>query len=335
LLNILFLVKYIIFGTTYRHDQIFYLGARLDLKIGGLVLSGVILETNLLKAKIILRNMNKIRFGPAGIPVGCKGGTLEGIKYAHKEGLSAFEVEFVRGVRMSELVAKQANKLAKELDILLSCHAPYWINCCAKEPGKIEIAKRNLLEAARMAHLMGAWIVVFHPGYYMGRSSEEVSKLITSTLKNILAQMRAEGIQEVYLGMETTGKLSEVGSLAETINISKNLEQTQPVIDFAHLHARGRGSLNKRSDYAEIFNELEVEFGKEILKRLHCHFSEIEFTDKGERKHLPLGTMDSPPFTPLAEELIERGITTTIISESPLLDQDALKMKEIVKKLSR
>jgi deoxyribonuclease-4 len=279
--------------------------------------------------------MNKIRFGPAGIPIGCKGGTLEGIKYTHKEGLSAFEVEFVRGVRMSEEVAKKVNKLVEELDILLSCHAPYWINCCAKEQGKIEIAKRNLLEAARAAHLMGAWIVVFHPGYYMGRGAEEVSKLVTSTLKEVLAQLRMEGIKEMCLGMETTGKLSEVGSLDETINISKNLEQTQPVIDFAHLHARGRGSLNKRSDYSEIFNKLEAEFGKEILKRLHCHFSEIEFTDKGERRHLPLGSQDSPPFAPLAQEMVERGIGATIISESPLLDQDALKMKEIVEKLSR
>ncbi|HIH96921.1 MAG TPA: TIM barrel protein [Thermoplasmata archaeon] len=277
--------------------------------------------------------MKEIRFGPAGIPIGCKGGTLEGIKCAKEEGLSALEVEFVRGVRMREETATRVNKLAKVLDVVLSCHAPYWINCSAKEPEKLEIAKRNLLAAVRMAHLMGAWIVVFHPGYYMGREPREASELVVTTLKEVLAQMRKEKISDVTLGMETTGKVSAVGTLAETIEMSKKLDQTQPVIDFAHLHARGGGSLKQREDYGKVFDELEEGYGKDILKKMHCHFSEIEFTDKGERKHLPLGERYSPPFEPLAMELVERKIKGTVISESPLLDKDALKMKEMVEKV--
>jgi len=274
--------------------------------------------------------MSKIRLGPAGIPLGCIGGTLEGVRYAAGEGLSAFEVEFVRGVRMGTEAATKVGEAARERDVLLSCHCPYWINCCAKDPKKIEIAKRNLLETARVAHAMGAWIAVFHPGYYMGRSPEEAGKLVKQTLTDVLGQMRAEGIGDVWLGAETAGKVSQYGTLDEVIGLSA-IPGVMPVVDFAHIHARGGGSLKGRKEYTVILDRLE-EVGGPLgagKRGWHCHFSGIEFTDKGERKHLPIES-ESPPFKPLAEELADRNIAITIISESPLLDMDALRMREII-----
>jgi deoxyribonuclease-4 len=270
--------------------------------------------------------VDKIRLGPAGIPIGCKGGTVEGIKYTAEEGLDAFEVEFVRGVRMSIDTAKKVGRVAEENDVLLSCHCPYWINCCAIEEEKIVTTIRNILQTARVANAMGAWIIVFHPGYYMGRIPEDASKVVKNTLRKILDKMHAEDIKDVYLGMETMGEVSQFGTLDEIISISKTMDQTLPVVDFAHIHARGQGCLGGQEDYARIFDGIEKELGD---VRLHCHFSEIEFGSKGEIKHLVLGK-NSPPFEPLAMEIIERGITPTIISESPMLDRDALRMKEIV-----
>ena len=275
----------------------------------------------------------KVRLGPAGIPLRCKGGTIEGIEYTAGEGLSAFECEFVRGVRMSPAIAEKAGRVAKENDVLLSCHCPYWINCCPRVESKLEIAIRNILQTARVAHAMNAWIIVFHPGYYMGRSPGEALKIVESTLETILEKMHSEGIEDVSLGLETTGKKSQVGSLAEVISLSTSLDNVLPVVDFAHLHARGGGVLKTQHDYAEIFDKIEENMGFEVVRNLHCHFSEIEFTEKGERRHLELGARSSPPFLPLAKEVIEREMTPTIISESPLLDKDALKMQEIFKSL--
>ncbi|MHC1584707.1 MAG: TIM barrel protein [Candidatus Syntropharchaeia archaeon] len=269
----------------------------------------------------------RIRFGPAGIPLSCKGkGTIDGIKYTADEGLDAFEVEFVRGVRMSIENAKEVGEIARERDVLLSCHCPYWINCCPEKEEKREIAIRNILQTARVAKAMKAWVIVFHPGYYMKRSPKEAKKIVLKTLEKVLEDMHGEGIYDVNLGLETTGKNSQLGTLEEVISLSTLLDQVVPVIDFAHIHARNRGSLKTENDYLDIFNRIENELG---LKELHCHFSEVEFDKNGEKKHLPLGT-NSPPFEPLAKVLREREENITIISESPLLDEDALKMKKMV-----
>ena len=125
------------------------------------------------------------------------------------------------------------------------------------------------------------------------------------------------------------GQISQFGTVDEIINISKVVDRILPVIDFAHLHARGQGCLKAQDDYAKIFDQIEEELGNEVASSLHCHFSGIKFGYKGEIKHLPV-EKNSPPFEPLAKEIVERGITPTIISESPLLDQDALKMKGVL-----
>ena len=278
-----------------------------------------------------------VRFGPAGIPRGVKGGTAAGIAYAADMGLTAFEGEFVRGVNLSPEAAQEAGEVARDRDVLLSCHCPYWINCSPMEESKVKIALRGIIQSARAAHAMGAWIIVLHPGYYMKRSPEEAMEKALDTLGKALDAMSAEGIDDVVLGLETTGKRTQLGTLDEVIHMSEDLGQKRclPVVDFAHIHARGNGSITGREDYARIFRRVEEGLGARVAKNLHCHFSEIEYTAKGERRHLPLGERNSPPYRPLAEELAKGGWTPTIISESPLLDRDALKMKGILEELMR
>jgi deoxyribonuclease-4 len=273
-----------------------------------------------------------VRFGPAGKPLGFRGDTAAAIAYSSQKGLTAFECEFVRGVNLGPEAAKKAGEVARKRDVLLSCHCPYWINCSPRDESKVQIALRGIIQSARAAHAMGAWIIVLHPGYYMGRSPGKAMKKALDTLEKALEAMSSEGI-EVILGLETTGKRTQLGALEEVIEMSQALERALPVVDFAHIHARDGGSISTREDYARIFSRVEEELGAKAARNLHCHFSEIEYTDKGERRHLPLGEKNSPPYHPLAEEIAQGGWEPTIISESPMLDRDALKMKRILEEL--
>jgi deoxyribonuclease-4 len=272
----------------------------------------------------------KLRFGPAGIPIECKGKSLsEGIEYAAKQGLHALEVEFVRGVRGRKEEWVKARKTAEDNDVLLSCHAPYWTNCCSPLKEKQEIAIRNLLQTARAAELLGAYIIVFHPGYYQNLSKEVAMKNTTALLKQLEKKMKAEKLH-TKLGAETTGKVSAFGNLHEVIELTKKIEAVYPVIDFAHLHARNNGGIKREDDFKQIINTIKKELGKDYLKQMHCHFSGINFSEKGEQNHLPISSLQ-PDFKKLARIIKSNKYSFTIISESPLLDKDALKMQDIIR----
>jgi deoxyribonuclease-4 len=276
-----------------------------------------------------------MRWGPAGIPMEFEGNTAEAIGYTAKEGLNAFECEFVRGVKMRNGMAVEVRKNAERYTVSLSAHAPYWINCAAKEKMKIDATLRNILDTVRIAKILGAGVIVFHPGFYMGRSPEETMKLVRKTLEEALSRMKQERISNVWLGLETTGKGTQFGTLSENIELSASLEMTKPVVDFAHIHARYGGILKKKEDYMKIFTEIENKLGKDAVKSFHSHFSEVAFGDKGEKHHMILGEAYSPPFKPLAEVIAENGYEGTIISESPLLDIDALKMKRMYEEAAK
>jgi len=275
-------------------------------------------------------------FGPAGIPLASKeGGTLDGIRTVSELGLGAMEIEFVRGVHMSMEKAHEAGAEARKLNISLSCHAPYWINCCAKEKVKLARSIHNLVSTAKAAHALGARIIVFHPGFYMGRSSSECTPLVKNTIKLALEKLHSLNIHDVLLGMELTGKPSQYGDIDEIIALASEIPQTAPVIDFAHHHARNNGLIRGEVEYAKLFEKLENGLGSKAVHSFHSHFSEIEYTVKGERRHLELGTSNEPPFNPLMKLLAERGYNGTIICESPLLDQDALKMQRAYRSYSK
>jgi len=279
----------------------------------------------------------KIRFGTAGIPGGTPGkrSTAEGIAYCRKLGLGAMEVEFVHGVKMGETAAREAGKVAAREGISLSCHAPYYINCCAKEQKTLDGSVRHIVAAAQAAFWLGATPVVIHPGFYMGRPPEECRRLVISTLKRCLDEMDALGIRGVAIGAELTGKKSAYGCLDEILGLAEyfGLRQVVPVVDFAHYHAR-EGKLETAGGYARVLEKVEGRAGTGAAKHFHCHFSGIEATGAGERKHLPISS-DSPPFAPLARAWKANGWEGTVICESPLLEKDALAMQETYEKLQK
>lgn len=274
-----------------------------------------------------------VRFGPAGIPVQCSGtSTLEGVRCCRELGLDAMEMEFVRGVRMSKDTADEVGKTAKKLDITLSSHAPYYINFCSKEEQKISNSRRHLFQAAEAIHHARGRITVFHPGYYQKRTPQDAFTTAKRELSSLVQKLKQHNIKTV-LGAETVGKKSSFGSLEENIRLSQEVDQIEPVLDFAHMLARGDYRIKTADDYRQILSIVENELPG-YSKHIHCHFSEINFTDKGERNHLPLGTNNKPPYKPFMKVLAENGYKAVVICESPKLDIDAQKMQQYYNKLS-
>jgi deoxyribonuclease-4 len=273
----------------------------------------------------------KILLGTAGVPVGCKErSTLAGIEHIHKINLNAMEIEFVRGVKMSLDMAKQAGKIAENLGVKLSIHAPYFINLCSPEKEKIEASKKRILDSVERAYLMHADVVVFHPGYYGKLGKEEAYEKVKQACEDLIATMKRKGWQDVKLGLETTGKISQFGTLDENMKIAKEVKGCVPVVDWAHIYARNAGKIN----YGEVFDKLSVL----KLKHLHTHFSGMEFTPVGvtgkgnERRHLNIKDGAKPDYEPLVKEILKRKIDITLISESPNLEGDALHLKKMFEK---
>jgi deoxyribonuclease-4 len=256
---------------------------------------------------------SRIRLGPAG---NCAGGILESLKRLKELGLDGQEVEFTYGVKMSNALAKEAGELRKKLGLILSVHAPYYVNLCSDEKAKIEASKKRILMACERAHYMGASPVVFHSGFYGKREPEEVYQCIKEQIVDLQRQLKAKA-WKVELAPETTGKKSQFGSVDELLRLRKETK-CGICIDFAHLLAR-----EGKIDYDETMKKLEG------IPYLHCHFSGIEYTAKGERRHL---NMKDSEIRHLLKALLKYGADCMIISESPVTWKDSLKMKDILEK---
>lgn len=268
-----------------------------------------------------------IYLGPAGVPMTSEEHTtLGGLKRVAELGLNAMEIEFVRGVTMKNELAKEVGRLAKKLKIMLSVHCPYFINLCSTDKRIIAASKKRIIDSVERSYHMGARVAVFHAGYYGSLSPEAAYGMIKEAELDMLDNLKSMGIDEVALGNETTGKISAFGNLDELIRLGEEVHGCEPVVDFAHLWARAAGKIN----YSEIFDKLEPL----KMKHLHCHFTSMEWTPAkvpgtgNERRHLPI-SFNEPPVEPLVKEILKRKVNITIISESPVLEQDSLVMKKM------
>jgi deoxyribonuclease-4 len=276
------------------------------------------------------------RFGPAGVPLAFKElnrPVFEVPKYLRDEGLDAFEYQAVRwGTKpqMNKEIAEKLGVNAREHDVWLTVHGSYFLNFCGK-PETIEASKNRLIACATAANWMGAQLVVFHPGYYMKRSPKEAMELCVKAISDVVESMKARGIVKVKPGPETAGRLSRLGSLDEVLTLCERVDSTEPVIDWAHIHARNGGKLKTVSDFQKIVDTIEKRLGTDSVRNLHCHFTHIEFTEKGEKRHHTLYEAEyGPDFQCLATVIAELGLKPVIISESPILDVDAQKMRNIL-----
>ncbi len=276
----------------------------------------------------------RIRFGPAGKPVDLKGADyVRAIEYiALEEGLDALEYEAVRGVRISQKKAYEIRLAAERHGVVLSMHAPYYINLASTDEGTVRKSQERLMAAIEAASWMGAYAVVFHPGYYKGNPSREHAlRRVVDALRPVAEWMRQRGIRGVWMSPETTGKRSQVGDVDEVIAICREVEYCRPTVDWAHLYARYQGQfVVKLDDVVRTVERIEKELGSWAVKPLHTHFSKIEYGEGGEREHHNLSEEGyGPDFHLVCEAYKQLGIEAVVISESPVLDKDAVVMKKI------
>jgi deoxyribonuclease-4 len=281
------------------------------------------------------------RFGPAGVPplfrvLGARLSDVPGL--LREEGLDAFEYQAVRWGQKPQMKKEDAENLGSEAgknDVLLSLHGSYYVNLCGKKE-VVEASKRRLVACATAANWMGAYVVVFHMGFYGRLEKSYAFRTCVNALKDIVATMNSLGIRNVKLGPETMGRIFQLGTLDEILTICEEVEQTQVVIDWGHLHARHRGLFKKIDDFRAVIEEVEKRLGTQAVKDMHCHFTKIEFTDKGERRHHILDeTKYGPDFQLLAEVIAEYNLRPVIICETPILDVDAMKMRDIFRRVTK
>lgn len=269
----------------------------------------------------------KVRFGPAGRPINFSGNAKDACSYIRSEGLDAYEYQATYGVKISQNSANDLKNSSKSENVLVSMHAPYYINLSSNKNDVVERSIKRLVQSAKAAEWMGAYRIVFHPGFYTTYTPEEALIRCKNAVTEIMEELDSLGVENFCFAPETTGKKSQIGNLDEIVELCRSFDKFQPTVDFAHVHARTGGGISTREDYAKIFEKLENELE---INCLHSHFTHIEFTDSGERKHHILGDHNyGPPMKPFIEEIIECGWKVTVICESPLIDQDAIVMKDL------
>jgi len=274
-------------------------------------------------------------FGTVGSPISTPkkpGGSVGAILRIAELDLDALELGWVNAVRVTEKTCAEILATAQEKEVAISVHAPYFINLNADDEEWPKSRKR-LMDAAHYGNLAGATDIVFHPGSYFGHPPEEVLPKAIIRLQGCVEELRAAG-NPVTLRTETMGKSAMLGSLQDTLNMSREIQGVEPCIDFAHLHARpGDGSLNTYDEWANLLDLYAKALGESALHRLHIHLSGIEYGPKGERNHVPLAEADLDIQT-LFRALHTFDCRGRILCESPVMEDDALKMQQIWSEIS-
>ena len=278
--------------------------------------------------------MNRIdhaTFGPGGnsdaFRKAGKKSTLEAPEWISSIGLDAYEFEAGRGINAGDAILAQIGEQAKIHGVLMSLHAPYFISLSSVEKEKRDKSIDYISRSLKAAALLGADTIVIHTGSAATISREEAMRLAADTLERNLV---VNGDTSIRMGLETMGKVNQLGTLDEVIELCKISPKYYPVVDFGHLNARHIGNHFPDCDsYRRVFDTIATSLGDEYAYNLHCHFSKIEFTAKGEKKHLTFAdTVYGPDFEPLAEAIVKEGVAPRIICESDgTMSDDALIMK--------
>ena len=263
-------------------------------------------------------------FGTGGTPLSSSGSdSLSGIKRIHELGLGCMELEFVRGVKMKEETARKVSVLSKELGVMLSVHAPYYINLNGEGETRLK-SREQILNSARIGSICGASCVVVHAGFIQKDTRDDAYEKIKKELIQIREQMNSEGLS-IALRTETMGRISQFGTLDEVLAITE-VDGVLPCIDFSHLHAI-YGKNNSPEEFAQILSSIENKLGREGLNDMHIHVSGIEYSQKGEKRHLELEKSDFN-FRELTRAFSDFDIQGTVICESPNLEVDAMTLKK-------
>ena len=284
--------------------------------------------------------MDKIRFGPAGTgdsfsQLGFKK-SAQAIEYVRHFGLNAYEYQCGRGVRLSDETAEAFLRQAPEADVALTIHAPYFISLSSVDEEKRDNSIGYILESARAAKRIGADRIIVHTGSATKISREEAMALAADTLRRAQQALDENDLDGIHICPETMGKLGQLGTLEEVLELCRIDERMIPCIDFGHLNARTLGSLKTEADFCALLDKTADVLGEDRARRFHVHFSKIEYTSKGESKHLTFSdSVFGPEFEPLCEVLLAKNAYPTIICESSGTQaEDAQYMADVYNKMT-
>ncbi len=272
-------------------------------------------------------------FGPGGAPLSTQVTSSDaGVLRCAELGLECMELEYVYGVNFSKEQARKTRAAAESNGIKLSVHAPYYINLNSQEEKKVEDSVKRILDSARMGAESGADNVVFHAAFYMKQDPQEVYDKVKSHLARIRAALDEESLGFVTLRPELTGKPTQFGDLDELIRLSLEVEGVLPCVDFSHYHARYAGAYNSYDDFRGVLEKLGNALGEKALKTLHVHLSGIEFTPKGEKKHL-VAAESQFDYKSVLKALRNFDAEGRVICESPNVEEDALLFQKTYKRI--
>ena len=256
-------------------------------------------------------------------------GSLAVPQYISEFGLDAFDYQCGRGVNVGEDKAREFGRLAAEKNITISLHAPYYISMSSVEEEKRLNSVNYILQSAKAVDFMGGNRIVVHTGSCGKLDRAEALRLAKDTMHLSLKALDENGLGHINICPETMGKINQLGTLEEVISLCELDERLIPCIDFGHLNARTLGEVNSKEAFLFVINEIGNRLGQYRKKHFHSHFSKIEYTNGGEKKHLTFeDTLYGPEPLPLMELLCEFGLEPTIICESDgTQSEDALYMK--------
>jgi deoxyribonuclease IV len=268
-----------------------------------------------------------LRIGPGGVPMSAHPRTTEaGVRRLRELGLGHMELEFVNGVRMGEEAAGRVARAAAESDVSLTVHGPYYINFNSRDPAIRERSQERLFQTARIGALCGAHSFTFHAAFTHGDPPEDVHRTVREALRALQRRIRDAGIR-IDIRPELTGKPSQYGSLDDLLRLSQEVPGVYPCIDFSHYHARHGGGQNGYASFSRTLEQVGAALGRGALDRLHMHVSGIEYGPGGERRHLPLPDADFR-YAELMQALWDHRVGGWVVCESPVLEEDALRLKQ-------
>lgn len=279
-------------------------------------------------------------FGPAG-----NSDSFEAMGYKHstqvpeyldKMGLDAFEYQCGRGVNIGLPKAAEFGRVAAEYGIRISLHAPYYISMSSLEEEKRNNSVNYILASARAVKAMGGDRIIVHTGSCGKLPREQALELAIDTMRKALSALDSENLGDIHICPETMGKVNQLGTLEEVMALCRLDERLIPCIDFGHLNARDMGAFKTKADFLKVFETVENHLGSERMKNFHSHFSKIEYTAGGEKRHLTFeDNVYGPDFEPVLEIAYGKGCSPVFICESAGTQaEDAKKMKDYYNSLS-
>ena len=280
-----------------------------------------------------------IRFGTAGISesfdaMGYKN-SLDIPAYIESFGLHAFEYQCGRGVRLGLDKAAEMARRAEKPDILFSIHAPYFISMSSMTEETRLKSVDYILQSCRVVRALGGRRVIFHSGSCGKQSREQALEKALDTMQRIVKAVDNEGFGNLTLCPETMGKIGQLGTLDEVLALCGVDKRITPCIDFGHLNARTLGGIKTKQDYADILDRMQQVLGDERAKNFHVHFSRIEWSKGGEKRHWTFAdTQFGPEYQPLMQLFKERQLSPVVICESAGTQaEDALTMQKYYQSL--